>query len=798
MKNKKMMDMLGLADEKFVSEADPSRKRVPKKRFNLTAILAAACCFLLILNLAIVIPVSIYNSDGSATGAGSTSGLGISSDPLAGTSGSDLNHIKNPQSTTGSSGENESPDAQEPPQGSVQFVKNTALISALDKYLNKNQSPTLDKDQAQEEIKDALDKEEGELELEEKLEDLGGKLENESSSVSPDINDNQVQNVSEGDIAKRSDKFLYYLRGDKLYVYSLKGTASAAECIFPLSSYVSQMNSYMKKVEDKKEELLDKYEELNKNTATLVREMFLSADFKTLTVILTNKSTSMTGIFVFDVSSSPAVILKSFNMLSGNYVSSRMINGELIVFTRYTVSKSYNEDEPSTYIPFYVTEKQEYFTNDIYFPSVLASSSYLTVTRLSHGGTVIEKSLSYLSFSDTLYVSSGNIFISRLIPLSQGKYNTELVGINYSEGGLTHSGSVTIPGTLKNQYSLDEHEGILRVVATTYFGEYSPVTPSYQSSSLRDEILEDAMDEIIEDVIDDSQSDPLTGSTAEARRDTSASLYCIDLSSWEIRATVANFAPKGEIVRSARFEGTNAYVCTSLQQVFIDPVFFFDLSDLDNITYTETAEMDGYSSSLINFGNGYVVGVGYGNSTSTLKIDVYKEIGTTVEVVCSYEFKSAKFSLSYKSYFVDRERHLLGIAMSSYVSKSSSYEDYYLLLYFNGSYFDFIINSPVDFTSASSVRSFLQDGFVYVVTDTTFTVFETGNLDNLPFAEKTPDFLEDTTGSTASVPGIGVVSVRKILNYDFSDIENNLGRTLTDEECLIIYDYIVLITSNQN
>ena len=128
-----------------------------------------------------------------------------------------------------------------------------------------------------------------------------------------------------------------------------------------------------------------------------------------------------------------------------------------------------------------------------------------------------------------------------------------------------------------------------------------------------------------------------------------------------------------------------------------------------------------------------MVGIGYGSTSSTLKIDVYRENGDEVEIVCSDIFEWTTVSQNYKSYFIDRERHLIGIGVSSRNSSTYKYEDYYLLLHFNGSYFDFILSERIEFSSSSSVRSFMQNGYLYVVTDTEFKAFQTGNLNNLTF-----------------------------------------------------------------
>jgi uncharacterized secreted protein with C-terminal beta-propeller domain len=81
------------------------------------------------------------------------------------------------------------------------------------------------------------------------------------------------------------------------------------------------------------------------------------------------------------------------------------------------------------------------------------------------------------------------------------------------------------------------------------------------------------------------------------------SLFIINAEKLKVVKSVEGFAPAGESVRSARFEKTTAYVCTS--KLFTDPVFFFDLSDINNITYKDTGTIEGYSTSLVDFTNGY-------------------------------------------------------------------------------------------------------------------------------------------------------------------------------------------------
>jgi uncharacterized secreted protein with C-terminal beta-propeller domain len=158
-------------------------------------------------------------------------------------------------------------------------------------------------------------------------------------------------------------------------------------------------------------------------------------------------------------------------------------------------------------------------------------------------------------------------------------------------------------------------------------------------------------------------------------REINANLYCIDLATWQVAASVEQFAPPGESVRSVRFDGDYAYVCTAIQTS--DPVFFFDLSDLNNITWKDTGNITGFSSSLVNFGDGYLLGIGY-NAEWWMKIEVYEEGENGVESVCLYEQK-ANFSQDYKAYLIDREKGYIGLGLDDWGSERS---DQYLLSIF--------------------------------------------------------------------------------------------------------------------
>jgi uncharacterized secreted protein with C-terminal beta-propeller domain len=268
--------------------------------------------------------------------------------------------------------------------------------------------------------------------------------------------------------------------------------------------------------------------------------------------------------------------------------------------------------------------------------------------------------------------------------LTKGVYTTmtEIACMSFDAAGLEIRGSVKLEGRVKDQYSMDERDGVLRVVTSTY-REMS--------------------------TIDAFGGELFLGSD----RKRNANLYCVSLEDWSVVAKVESFAPNGETVESVRFDGDYAYVCTAEVVTLTDPVYFFDLSDLNNITWKDTGTIEGYSSSLVNFGNGNLIGIGFGDERQ-LKIEAYRETKTGVESICSYE-QYASFSTDYKSYYIDRENQLIGIGL--YFWDTQEYNGYwYVLLHFDGSAFRELAMIPMDDsgTLIQEMRGVVIDGWLYV------------------------------------------------------------------------------------
>ncbi len=487
-----------------------------------------------------------------------------------------------------------------------------------------------------------------------------------------EVTDNQVAGVIEADRFKRTGTHIFYLRDDDhttLEAYSIAKEDSRLVGSYELS-------------------------EIYRNA----EEFYLSADGQTVTLLCSyyhrdrgdDPRGSYTHILSLDVSDPTRIEKKNEVIISGALQTSRLSGGLLLISTHHSSYDALDEHDPKTFVP---TVNGECIpAEDICAPEDICSIAYTVLISLRESDLSILDQKAFLSYSSTMYVTKNTVYLSYAFTKEP---KTEIIGVYYADDRFGYRGSATVEGSILNQYSMDEYDGILRVVTTT---------GGYWIPGHRDE----------------------NGHWVDAYEiPANASLFCIDLETWEIIAARENFAPAGERVYSVRFDREKAYVCTAIQQT--DPVFYFDLSDLSSITVKDTGEIDGFSTSLIQLGDGYLLGVGeVGNE---FKLEVYKEGTTAVESVAVYKDTKGTFSVmtdDYKSYLIDRERGLFGFAYYTKPDTQSHRTDhYYVLLQFDKKTETFVelVVLPVD--SIQNTRSVLIDGYLYIFSGGDH-IYETG------------------------------------------------------------------------
>ena len=498
--------------------------------------------------------------------------------------------------------------------------------------------------------------------------------------------DNQVDGVIESDLMKMTSKYIFRLgyrnenKDDEKYgsvitvlrVYSIDKESS---------TLVAQIDVPTLDDED--------------YTHYTNQEMFLSTDADTITILKPYRSNETSknriGVVALDVSDVMNITERAKVSVDGSINTTRLVNGRLVVISDHSFNTNQMDyGRPETFVPTVNggdgNRPIEY--EDIIYPEKISDTKYTVVTMMDSENLEIFGTKALLNFTSDVYISKNNIYLSREYTEkieNETSRKSDIAVLDYTGEELTDRGIITARGWTEDQYSFDEKDGYLRLVTST----------------------NDTMERVDE------------GNVGLMTKQ-SASLYIYRLSDNALAYKVEDFAPQGETATAVRFDGDACYVCTAVVVTFTDPVFFFDLSDYENITYTDTGIIEGYSEHLINYGEGMLLGIGADNWQYS-KVEIYKELGG--EVVSAYKYSfNGMYSVQYKSYLVNRENNLFGFGIDylyEYDEKTQVGHSYncYVLISFDDTEMT-VQKFKIDDLQATYTRAAFIDGYLYITTAT--------------------------------------------------------------------------------
>ncbi len=497
-----------------------------------------------------------------------------------------------------------------------------------------------------------------------------------SADSSVEITDHQVAGVLEADIIKRSQTHIFYLKGNLLEVYPIAGEETERISTWKLS--------------------------VNLDSYYTSAEMYLSADATRLHIVAPgfgknikeNGDRSFVQVISLDVSDPTNIKELESIYITGSLLSSRMVGEQMLLMARYWIDANPDFEDESTFLPQIGTPGNlvSVPADNIIIPDKLDNRYYTVVVLLDGNDMSLIDSGAFMSASTDLYVSKERIYTTRSYGISEKlsdtlsvrKTMTAISCMSYGAEGLTNQGTFCVEGTVKDQYSMDEYNGIFRVVTGT--------SRNYQIYSDPAKATVDAQG---------NTAPPDSNALAAPQDSRNANLTCFKVGTWEQVAQVEQFAPDGETVESVRFDGDHAYVCTAVVVTLTDPVFFFDMSDLDNIIVKDTGTIDGFSSSLIQLKDGFLMGIGL-EARQILKVEIYEETATGVAAVCEY-VQSGNVASNYKAYYIDRENNLFGIPTTGG----------YILLHFDGCQLRQLANAGI-IGMLEDTRGVVIDDYLYV------------------------------------------------------------------------------------
>lgn len=323
-----------------------------------------------------------------------------------------------------------------------------------------------------------------------------------------------------------------------------------------------------------------------------------------------------TKILTYDISDKKNVTLIGSAQQEGSYHSSRKNGRYVYTFTTFQPQVGDTEEE-SEIMPLVDGVSME--PSDIYAPEEIQDTGYLVVGAVDMKNP--DKLCSHkavVSGAGDFYVSGESIFVINRHWETEIGDVTDILKFSYQNGQIDGVGSCRTEGYLNDSFSLDEYNGYLRAVVTSW-----------------------------------SDSDEIN------------SLYVFD-DRLNMVGKIADIAP-GETIRSARFMGDVGYFVTFRQT---DPLFSVDLSDPKNPKILGELKVSGFSSYLHFYGKDRLLGIGYEadeetGQTTGIKLsmfDVSDPSNVTEEK--RYVLKDASYCpgfSDYKAILIDPEKNLFGL-----------------------------------------------------------------------------------------------------------------------------------------
>lgn len=365
----------------------------------------------------------------------------------------------------------------------------------------------------------------------------------------------QVENVEEADIVKTDGKYIYYIANGKVYIVQ----ASNLKIMTNIEIEKDNERFYPKEIYVKENRLI-----VLGNSSEYRGESQREYDEDIIEDSYQVTSRYMAKAFVYDISNKKEVKQIREIGLDGNYVQSRMIGDNLY----WISSKSLNYDrkmKDEDILPIVedtasreITKKIE--CTDIAYFEGTECYSYMIVAGFNVYQDKELNTETFFGASDTVYVSEENLYITQ----AMNKDENVIYKFNMKDSQIQLKCKGEIKGYLKNQFSMDEYEGNLRIATTSNDGEES-----------------------------------------------TNQLYVLDENLNEI-GKIENLA-KDEKIYSVRFIGKVGYMVTFKQ---IDPLFVIDLSDPMNPAVKGELKIPGYSSYLHPYDETHIIGIGYNTKTN--------------------------------------------------------------------------------------------------------------------------------------------------------------------------------------
>ena len=366
----------------------------------------------------------------------------------------------------------------------------------------------------------------------------------------------QTAGVDEADILKNDGVNLYTLSSEQSYHgYSNMVSVTSADKMIPLSQIT-----------------------FTKDDFDAINEMYVTAGQMVLIGNAPYENNSWedirTKVSFYKIGANGNLSHERDFFQDGSYETSRVVNNTVYVVTQKWVSeKLYNEggiteDNVSVFVPSISTgadgAKISVPENCI---AIMPRNEdcFVTVSAMSLNDEKKYQVQSVLAMANTtVYASQSNLYV--FSSDYWGDKGSSVIKFKLSEGGVEHTASGKVPGYVKDQFSMDEYDGNLRIAAERWKDDGNQENRVYVYDENLEQIGKSKM-----------------------------------------------LAPD-ENIKSVRFMGEMAYVVTFRQT---DPLFALDMSDPTSPTILGELKIPGFSTYMHPMDDETLIGIGYSADEET-------------------------------------------------------------------------------------------------------------------------------------------------------------------------------------
>jgi uncharacterized secreted protein with C-terminal beta-propeller domain len=276
------------------------------------------------------------------------------------------------------------------------------------------------------------------------------------------------------------------------------------------------------------------------------------------------------SVLVYDISSKSNPNLIQNVTTEGNYLNSRLVGDHVYMAVSHYMYYWYNDDEIRLPVTIHNGVTQQIRPWDIYYWADPANTYTLTsILSINVEDSTLNQKVYLTDAGHVMYASMDHMYLAKyhyIYTESNSGRNwypsTVIHKIAIKDGRIRYVASGIVPGTILNQFSMDEHKGYFRIATTI-------------------------------------------GSWWWGRDDSKNNVYVLD-GDMRTVGKLEGLAP-GETIYSARFFGNRCYLVTYKQ---IDPFFVIDLRNPKDPKVLGELKIPGFSTYLHPYDENHVIGIG--------------------------------------------------------------------------------------------------------------------------------------------------------------------------------------------